>query len=100
MLEMLRDHYTKGLAEIAKLLVVPKADLEFLHDIANKKDLDVRHATAGQPRPVSAEELQRALGVGKAIVQGTINYECSTFEVAITGKETTASATNSSRSAD
>src|SRR5207253_9742078 len=68
MLEMLRDHYNRGLAEIAKMLGVPKGDLEFLHEIANMKDLDLRHATAGQTRAVRPEEVQRVLRIGMAVV--------------------------------
>ncbi len=98
MLEMLRAHYTRGYSGLADLLQVPKEDLEFVNDIANKKDLDVRHAEPGTPRAVQPDELQRVLLVGKAIVQGTIDYECASVTGRATSDEAVASApTNGSR---
>lgn len=76
MLELLRDHYTRGNSQLAELLGLPKADLEFVQRIANKKDLDVRHTEPGQPRAVTQSELDRAVAIGGAMVQATIDYEC------------------------
>lgn len=76
MQEMLREHYNRGDAGLAQLLGVSKGDMEFLDRLANTKELDVRHTTAGKPSSVLPNELQRVLGIGKALVQGLINYEC------------------------
>jgi len=75
MTELLREHYNKGTATLAAMLRLPKDDLEFLDTLANNRDLDLRHTTSGQPKPVEPAELQRALAIGKAVVQAVIDYE-------------------------
>jgi hypothetical protein len=77
MIEMLRDHYTKGYAQLAAMLDVPKDDLEFLNTLANNKALDLRHATSGGPTAVTPAEVQRARAIGKAVVAAVIDYEYS-----------------------
>ena len=89
MMEMLREHYNKGTATLASMLHLPKDDLEFLNTLANNRDLDLRHTTTGLPKPVEPAELQRALAIGKTVVQATIEYEYK----AITRMRTTVAAT-------
>jgi hypothetical protein len=80
--ELLREHYTKGTSTLASMLGVPKADLEFLDLLANNRDLDLRHTTTGQPKPVEPAELQRALAIGRAVVQAVIEFEYKRSTVA------------------
>jgi hypothetical protein len=75
LVEMLREHFNRGTSTLATLLSLPKEDLEFLDALANNRDLDLRHTTSGQPKPVEPAELQRALAIGKAVVEATIEYE-------------------------
>jgi len=98
MLEMLREHYTKGTAGLAVLLGVPKDDLEFVQAIANKKDLNVRHTTTGLPRAVNPSELARVIATGEALVQGTIDYECRLSTVPAVDETAAAIPANGSRS--
>ena len=81
MTELMREHYNKGTATLASMLKLPKEDLEFLDTLANNRDLDLRHTTGGQPKPVEAAELQRALAIGKAVVEAVIEYEYSAITV-------------------
>lgn len=75
MTELLREHYNKGTATLAAMLNLPREDLEFIDALANNRDLDLRHTTGGQPKPVEPGELQRALAIGRAVVGAVIEYE-------------------------
>ena len=72
---MLRERFNKGTSTLATMLSMPKEDLEFLGVLANNRELDLRHTTAGQPKLVEPAELERALAVGKAVVEAVIEYE-------------------------
>ncbi len=73
MVEMLEDYFNSGEQGLPKALDVDMALIKRIKRLANKKELDIRHATSGEPDGADAVEFDQAIVDGDAILNAFVH---------------------------